>query len=372
MMVMANRIVGFAAAMFVSSLVSCSSSSDPPSGPPAGGDGSYVIQPYETLEEYGLVRIQDGAIVMAKESVHYDLNTPLFSDYAVKERSIYLPRGTSMTYRDDGIFDFPPGAILTKSFGFPKDFRDPKSKVTWIETRLFIRTSTEWRPMVYSWDTEQKRAVQAPGGKTLPIEFIDASGAPQRANYLVPNVNQCPKCHAKGEETVPIGIYAAQMNRPHPYEGGTLANQLTKWRELGLLQGAPASLGGAPRLVPWDDPSSGTVAERARSYLDGNCAYCHSATGEARTSGLFLDLRQTAPVRLGVCKAPVAAGRAGSGLEYDIVPGSPDKSILTFRMNSTEPSVAMPELGRSLIHKEAVSLIHEWIKGLQGSCAPGK
>ena len=364
-----HRIIGLALAMALSSLVSCSSSSDTP-GYPAGGDGTYVVQPYDTLERYGLVSIQNGAIVTAKESVHYDLNAPLFSDYALKERSIFLPPGTSMTYRDDGTFDFPTGAIITKSFGFPTDFRDPQSTVTWVETRLLIRTSAEWRPMVYLWDADQKNAPQAPGGTTLPIEFVDGAGITQHATYLVPNVNQCPKCHANTDVTTPIGIYAAQINRSHVYDGGTSANQIAKWSELGILRGAPASLDAAPRLLAWDDPGAGSVADRARSYLDGNCAYCHSPTGEARTSGLLLGLRQTDPLRLGVCKSPIAAGRAGSALDYDVVPGSPDESILTYRMNSIEPSVAMPELGRSLVHSEALSLVKEWIRGLQGTCSP--
>ena len=367
---MVRSVFGLASAMALGSLLSCGSSSSNDPGVPAGGDGTYVNEPYETLEQYGLVSIRDGVIVPAKESVPYDLNTPLFSDYAQKERTIFLPAGTSMTYHDDGTFDFPVGAIITKSFGFPKDFRDASSKVKWEETRLLIRNNDGWKGISYFWDDAQTSAKKAPGGRTQAVEFIDSQGATQHANYLIPNVNQCPKCHANDGVTTPIGIYAAQVNRTHTYADGTTANQLTKWTELGMLRGVPATLNSAPHLPVWDDPSAGSAADRARSYLDGNCAYCHSPTGEARTTGLFLSLRETDPTRLGVCKLPVAAGRAAAGLDYDVVPGNPDKSILAYRMSSVEPSIAMPELGRSLVHKEALALVRDWIQGLQGTCAP--
>jgi hypothetical protein len=34
-------------------------------------------------------------------------------------------------------------------------------------------------------------------------------------------------------------------------------------------------------------------------------------------------------------------------------------------MNSIDPAVMMPELGRSLIHKEGVALIAEWIRNME-------
>jgi hypothetical protein len=37
-------------------------------------------------------------------------------------------------------------------------------------------------------------------------------------------------------------------------------------------------------------------------------------------------------------------------------------------MQSTAPSIMMPELGRSLEHVEAAQLVSDWISGLSGSC----
>ena len=106
------------------------------------------------------------------------------------------------------------------------------------------------------------------------------------------------------------------------------------------------------------------VASRARAYLQANCAYCHSDGGEARTTGLDLTFDETSPMQLGVCKMPIAAGKAAEGQYYDIVPGHPEQSILVYRMESTAPAIAMPEIGRSLEHFEAVQLVSDWINAM--------
>mgnify|MGYP000008457910 FL=1 len=101
------------------------------------------------------------------------------------------------------------------------------------------------------------------------------------------------------------------------------------------------------------------------AYLDINCSHCHRAEGPASTSGLFLTYGQKDPLKLGVYKTPVAAGKGSGSHTYDIVPGDGDASILLHRMNSTEVGVAMPELGRTSIHAEGVALIREWINQME-------
>jgi hypothetical protein len=116
------------------------------------------------------------------------------------------------------------------------------------------------------------------------------------------------------------------------------------------------------------DPSTGSLDARARGWLDINCSFCHNPTGMARTSGLFLDIGQTEPAKLGVCKPPVATGRGSGGRAYDIIPGAPDASIMMYRVESTEPEIKMPELGRNLVYDEGAALIREWITAMPGGC----
>ena len=70
---------------------------------------------------------------------------------------------------------------------------------------------------------------------------------------------------------------------------------------------------------------------------------------------------------MGVGKRPVAAGRASGNLDFIIEPGKPDRSILISRMKSTDPGIAMPELGRATAHVEAIQLLEKWIGAMPES-----
>jgi hypothetical protein len=115
-----------------------------------------------------------------------------------------------------------------------------------------------------------------------------------------------------------------------------------------------------------------SLSERARSYLDANCSHCHGKGGDASASGMWLGWFDTAPeqdpTRWGVCKRPTSAAGATCEREVDIVPGEPDKSIYLCRLESDEPKVQMPPLGRNLEHAEGVALLRAWIEQLEGSC----
>ena len=104
---------------------------------------------------------------------------------------------------------------------------------------------------------------------------------------------------------------------------------------------------------------------RARGYLDINCGHCHKPDGSASNSGLWLTLEETSPVRLGLKKHPTAAGRGSGNRRYVVDPGHPEESILAFRMASTEPGIAMPELGRTLPDPVGIDLINQWIAKME-------
>jgi uncharacterized repeat protein (TIGR03806 family) len=231
---------------------------------------------------------------------------------------------------------------------------------------VLVRTAEGWTGASYQWDDAQSRATLAPGGAIVPLSFVDATGATESPSYLVPSQAQCKKCHANDGAMITLGPNARQLNRDYAYATGT-ENQLAHWSRVGILTGAP-SADRAPRLPVYDDPSTGDVPSRARAYLEANCAYCHNGAGEARTSGLLLGYAATDPYALGVCKPPVAAGKAAQNQMYDVVPGHPEQSILVYRMRSTAPSIAMPELGRSLEHAQAVALVSDWITSMSGAC----
>ncbi len=50
------------------------------------------------LSDWHVVEVIDGKLVLNHGVVPYDLNTPLFTDYAHKLRTIWMPKGTSAKY----------------------------------------------------------------------------------------------------------------------------------------------------------------------------------------------------------------------------------------------------------------------------------
>ena len=114
----------------------------------------------------------------------------------------------------------------------------------------------------------------------------------------------------------------------------------------------------------WDDMTA-SLDDRARGYLDINCMHCHAPNAAARTSGLFLEYSRPFGLDTGECKPPVAAGEGAGDLDFDIVPGAAAESIFDFRMDSNEPQIRMPEIGRTIIHTEGVELVRDWINAME-------
>ena len=314
---------------------------------PAGIDRARLMDevPAATLAEY---RLFDANGKPAAGLTPYTLATPLFSDYAVKTRYMVLPPGQPAKYTAAGVLDFPVGTTLIKTFAYPADFRQPTANIRKIETRLLIHRAGGWVALDYAWNAAQTEAVLKRAGGRTDVAFIDAAGSPHRIDYAMPNVNQCKQCHAANGAMTPIGPNAANLN---------VDGQLARLSKAGLVTGVPAS---PPMMARWDDEHA-PVADRARAYLDSNCAHCHNRAGLASNSGLYLGFTETDPTALGVGKHPVAAGRGSGGLAVAIAPGHPEASILVYRLASIEPGVMMPQLGRSVAHEEGLVLIRRYI-----------
>ena len=295
--------------------------------------------------------------------VAYDLNTPLFTDYATKNRFIWMPEGTSATYHDTEAFDFPVGTAITKTFSYPSV--DDPATLRHIETRVLLHRKTGWVALPYIWNDEQTDAKLAVAGGRDTVQYTLPSGEEKTIGYVVPNMNQCKACHENNEVIGPIGPKARHLNRDYEYPHGT-QNQLARLVEEGYLTGAPEHA-DAPKLPVWTDTETWSLDERARAYLDINCAHCHNPSGPAFTSGLDLSWQQLDPRQYGVYKPPVAAGRGSGGHKFGIVPKHPEQSILVHRMESLDPGSMMPNVGRSLIHDEGIELIANWVKGMEPS-----
>ncbi|MBL4869652.1 MAG: hypothetical protein JKX72_01725 [Robiginitomaculum sp.] len=305
-------------------------------------------KPAKTLSAYGLMQKGGGGFTPVHSIHAYDLINSLFTDYAAKQRFVFVPKGGTAQYSNEDVLTFPVGSVLIKNFGYAPDMRVPDKDAYLVETRLLIHKKSGWVAYPYVWDAKQSEAAYAPVGKKVNVKTIAPNGESLDFIYAVPNVNQCKTCHQSGHDIIPIGPKPRNLNHK---------NQLQNWAELGILD--PAVKNVAPVAKVFDPTFS--LGQQARAYLDINCAHCHKADGSASNSGLWLNLEENTLVRLGINKHPTAAGRGAGGFIYVIEAGAPQTSILPYRMNSNEAGVAMPELGRSLAHKEGVELINAWI-----------
>ncbi|UJB18192.1 MULTISPECIES: SO2930 family diheme c-type cytochrome [Lysobacter] len=386
-----------AAILLLALLAACAKPAADETGPaaraPAGIAADSPWQPVhffaegqpDDLADWNVLRIAGGRLQLNSGVLPYDLNTPLFSDYAHKLRTVWMPKGQAAAYDPQQEFDFPVGTVFSKTFYYPRGEGDSVlrsaddgpdlrgggldlRKVRLVETRLLLRRKDGWFALPYVWNAQQTRARLMRGGELVSLELVDAGGKRESADYQVPDQNQCAGCHATDMKTKalhPLGPRARHLNRDFAYGDG-LANQIARWTQAGYLHGAPPPQ-SAPRDANWRDANAPLEA-RARAYLDINCGHCHNPKGPGNTSGLWLDAATQEPLRLGRCKLPIAAGKGTGDLRHDVVPGKPDESILTFRMLSDDPSVMMPELGRSVVHEEGVKLIRDWIAAQQGQC----
>ncbi len=350
----------------------------------------------QKLSDWRIVYTDGGRLALNAGVVAYDLNTPLFSDYAHKLRTVWIPPGKAARYDATASFDFPVGSVITKTFYYPLPEgspRDPQAvartydqsaefvnggspaaglkldRVRLIETRVLVRREHGWEALPYVWNAAQTDAELARTGDAMPLELVADDGSREPFTYVVPDENQCSGCHVvdlKTKALAPIGPKARHLNRDFRYADGN-ENQLAHWTRLGLLSGAPDSA-AAPKNADWRDVTQ-SLDGRARAYLDINCGHCHNPTGPANTTALDLTAFAAADRHLGLCKPPVAAGRGTGDHFFDVVPGRPDDSIMPYRMTSHEPGVMMPEQGRSTTHREGVNLIRQWITSLPGTCA---
>ena len=347
----------------------------------------------DRLSDWHVVESDGQRLKLNTGVLPYDLNTPLFSDHAHKLRTVWMPAGKAARYEAEQAFDFPVGTILSKTFYYPKVEGSAAgsglvrqtlasvapspaegldlAKVRLIETRLLVRREGGWEAMPYVWNEAQTEATLERTGDQKALELVDDPGRHQRFTYVVPNENQCASCHVvnlKDKVFTPIGPKARHLNRELRYAEGS-ENQLARWVRAGFLTGVPnhADWQELPHAADWRDERV-PLAERARAYLDINCAHCHQANATASNTALRLDAFAPVDWHMGLCKPPVAAGKGTGDRLFGIVPGQPDASIMAFRMASTEGGVMMPELGRNTVHEDGLRLVRQWIASLPGRC----
>jgi uncharacterized repeat protein (TIGR03806 family) len=322
--------------------------------------------PYPKLSDYkffaGLLKNQ----IPSLNVLPLEPESTLFTDYALKKRFVWMPEGSKATYNGDGkLLELPVGAVLIKNFYYENVL--PSNTTRIIETRLMIRKSTGWIFAEYVWNDEQTEAFYDLSGSFTSITWTQENGTPKTvANYRIPSETECFVCHKINNVAQPIGIKPQNLNNDFTFAEGT-KNQLTKWIEVGYLDSSnlPSNITSA---VDYKD-SSKPLVDKVRSYLDINCAHCHNPEGHCSYRPMNFLFSATEGYQgltnLGVCVNTEDMQGFPSNLSKIINPGSPNRSMLFYRINTNDQTYRMPLHGRSEIHTEGVNLIRSWIETLE-------
>lgn len=362
-------------AVFISLFIfiSCSDKEDYTPISPVTVDLTQV--PYPKLSDYKFFEGELKNLIPSLNVLPYEPASSLFSDYAHKKRFVWMPVGTKATYSADGkVLELPVGAVLIKTFYYDNvQNTNPVGATRIVETRLMIKKATGWTFAEYVWNTEQTEAYFDLAGSNTEITWKDENEVIKTTNYRIPNEVQCIICHKNKEMIgstqvdtyIPIGIKPQNLNFSYTYNNGTM-NQLSKWKEQGYLEGNFTMPTAENSAINYNDNTK-PLELRVRSYLDSNCSHCHAPDRHCDYRPVRFAFSETggdnSRTNMGVCVDTEDFSFAPA-LTKIIKPGATNRSMLFYRLNTTEESFRMPLHGRTLIHEEGVAMMQEWINSL--------
>ena len=325
---------------------------------------------YESITEN---RIHPGLIP-------YQVNSPLWSDGAIKERFIGIPGTQTIPFQKAKSWDFPDGTVLVKTFSLPVarvsqtgNEPDSESSLTRIETRLMTRQKGEWHGYSYQWNADQTDAVlvdAAGHDETYQITSDDDSNAVIKQTWHYPSRSECMVCHSRASNFV-LGLSVRQTNLTLTGHDGP-QSQLEYFRQMGLFHNSdsakkdeassqsefefPEAVTNLPSLANPADTTQ-PLENRVRSYLHSNCANCHVKEGGGNSKIILANDRSLSKTGL-IDVTPIHDSFGITDAKL-IKPAESAASILLQRMKRRGRG-QMPPLATSLVDQQAVEMISKW------------
>ena len=277
--------------------------------------------------------------------IGYEVNAPLWSDGADKERFVMIPDLDEIRVGADGRYEFPVGTIFVKTFLVGRER---------LETRLLLRRNHGWAGFTYVWNVEQTEATLIDARVDKPLSPA-AARKMKTSHWTYPGRSDCMACHTSAAGFV-LGFRSEQLDRLVA-AGKSQVNQLDQLARIGLFDTKPRTRAAWPR---WDDESA-PLDKRVRAYLDSNCANCHQPGAPGNAT---IDLRYEIPLsKTRMLNALPGQGDLGVKGAKILMPGSPDGSLLYLRMERTDEK-GMPNLAHNIPDKKALRDVAKWIRGL--------
>ncbi|HUE37538.1 MAG TPA: hypothetical protein VMO20_09120, partial [Candidatus Acidoferrum sp.] len=232
--------------------------------------------------------------------IPYDVIVPFWSDGATKLRFISLP-DEKIKFAPTGEWVFPRGTVFVKTFELATSEMNPNLKRR-LETRLLVCDSAgSVYGVVYKWRADNRDADLLATNLTEAIAIQTATGVRTQMWYY-PSRADCLTCHTRLAGGV-LGVKTRQLNRGFTYPSGVTDNELRAWNHIGLFDTnfSDADIKKFPKLANITDTTR-SLEDRARSYLDANCAQCHRPKGTVA----YFDARYDTPLaRQGLIDGPV-------------------------------------------------------------------
>jgi uncharacterized repeat protein (TIGR03806 family) len=285
----------------------------------------------------------------------YAPNMSFWSDHAIKQRWFTIPDATSrMTWSKDGNWTYPTGMVWVKHFDLELSRGNPATKKR-IETRVLVKTDTGSYGVSYRWNEAQTEAFLVEDAGTEFDLTIDDHGTPHVQRWQIPGRSNCLTCHTpQGGHA--LSFNTRQLNRDETIFGDS-GNQLDLLAANDFLHNTPDPVATLERHIRPEETQY-PLEQRARSYFDVNCAYCHQDGGSATgfwDGRAHLTLEQTGLIH-GV---PVVNG--GNPDRRYVVPGQPDLSIMLSRVAASNGFTRMPPLATSELDLQGIELLTAWI-----------
>jgi uncharacterized repeat protein (TIGR03806 family) len=299
-------------------------------------------------------------LVPAAGLIPYDLVVSFWSDGASKRRWIAVPAG-KINFSSNGEWSFPPGTVFVKTFELSIDDAHPQIKRR-LETRLLVCDADGGvYGVVYKWRADNSDADLISTGLVEQIPIKSVTGEPRQQSWYYPSRKDCLECHNTRAGGV-LGVKTRQMNRSFTYPSGVMDNQLRTWNHLGLFDRliSENEIANFTTLAASDDGAR-SLEDRARSYLDANCAQCHRPGGTVA----YFDARYDTPLSQQLLIDGTVLIDQGIDRPRIISPHDIWRSIAYMRVN-TQSEIKMPPLARETIDENGVELLRQWILSLPG------
>lgn len=271
----------------------------------------------------------DSAELARNGTFAYDVQYPLWNDFARKLRHVHVPQAQGNDLAPEPLaialssdldlreheYDIPDNTRLYKTFFAQRRLADGQVVYKPMETRIIVvRRGSEPLFGTYVWKADASDAdlLERPYRDGTPWkdlvleEVFDEAASDSTRIYAVPAKHRCVQCHeGTAQKSFVLGFTPYQLHiRDTDHRGAPVSrrpewlDQMDRLGSAGVLTTEAAAY--RPRLeefdrkmyIPAHRAETASFVADAQGYFLGNCAHCHNPAGYAYREGqIKFDLR---------------------------------------------------------------------------------